>query len=221
MNILNATTAFDENPATRAQIAQLIETIGRPDFASTVMEVIGRFLPVAHFAALVQNPKSGVQVIAAASWSRDDTSSAIAHFYAQQYFRNDPARLMDWSDKSAQRVALSHLRSSDLGHSPNRRDCYDKPGIIERLSVTCGSGDSVDSVNFYRTHPRRAGRSMWPTTMLRLRPPPCCCPSSGAIAPSSHRRRRTGPTRLNVFPNASKACLTDLHNARSKSVPGR
>jgi hypothetical protein len=35
MNIVNATTAFDENPATRAQIAQLIETIGRPDFAST------------------------------------------------------------------------------------------------------------------------------------------------------------------------------------------
>jgi hypothetical protein len=54
MNIVNATTAFDENPATRAQIAQLIETIGRPDFASTVMEVIGRFLPVAHFAALIQ-----------------------------------------------------------------------------------------------------------------------------------------------------------------------
>ena len=26
MNIVNATTAFDENPATRAQIAQLIET---------------------------------------------------------------------------------------------------------------------------------------------------------------------------------------------------
>ena len=152
MNIVNATTAFDENPATRAQIAQLIETIGRPDFASTVMEVIGRFLPVAHFAALIQNPKSGVQVIAAASRSRDDTSSAIAHVYARQYFRNDPARLMDWSDKSAQRVALSHLRSSDLGHSPYRRDCYDKPGIIERLSVTCESGDSVESVNFYRTH---------------------------------------------------------------------
>jgi hypothetical protein len=45
MNIVNATAIFDENLATRAQIAQLIETIGRPDFASTVMEVIGRFLP--------------------------------------------------------------------------------------------------------------------------------------------------------------------------------
>jgi DNA-binding CsgD family transcriptional regulator len=152
MNIVNATAIFDENLATRAQIAQLIETIGRPDFASTVMEVIGRFLPVAHFAALIQNPKSGVQVIAAASRSRDDTSSTIAQAYARQYFRNDPARPTNPDDQAAKHVALSHLRSCDLGHSPYRRDCYDKPGIIERLSVTCGSGDCVDSVNFYRTH---------------------------------------------------------------------
>ena len=43
MNIVNATTVFDANLATRAQMARLIETIGRPDFAGTVMEVIGPF----------------------------------------------------------------------------------------------------------------------------------------------------------------------------------
>jgi DNA-binding CsgD family transcriptional regulator len=88
-------------------------------------------------------------VIAAASRSRDDTSSTIAQAYARQYFRNDPARPTNWGDHDAQYVALSHLRSCDLSHSPYRRECYDKPGIIERLSVTCGSGDCVDSVNFY------------------------------------------------------------------------
>ena len=70
MNVVNATTVFDGHLATRAQVARLIETIGRQDFAGTVMEVIGRFLPVAHFAALLQNERSGVQVIAAASRSR-------------------------------------------------------------------------------------------------------------------------------------------------------
>jgi DNA-binding CsgD family transcriptional regulator len=152
MNIVNATAVFDAHLATRAQVARLIETIGRPDFAGTVMEVIGRFLPVAHFAALLQDAKSGVQVIAAASRSRDNTSSTIAQAYARQYFRNDPARRTTWGDRAAQDVALTHLRSCDLSHSPYRRECYDKPGIIERLSVVCGSGGRIDSVNFYRTH---------------------------------------------------------------------
>jgi DNA-binding CsgD family transcriptional regulator len=91
-------------------------------------------------------------VIAAASRSRDDTSSTIAQAYARQYFRNDPARRTTWDFHTAQHVALSHLRSCDLSYSSYRRECYDKPGIIERLSVTCGSGDCVDSLNFYRTH---------------------------------------------------------------------
>jgi DNA-binding CsgD family transcriptional regulator len=151
MNIVNATTVFDAQLATRAQVARLIETIGRPDFPGTVMEVIGRFLPVAHFAALLQDAKSDVQVVAAASRSRDDTSSTIAQAYARQYFRNDPARGKGWGDSAAQHVALTHLRSRDLSHSPYRRECYDKPGIIERLSVTCGKGGCVDSLNFYRT----------------------------------------------------------------------
>lgn len=152
INIVNATTVFDANLATRAQVARLIETIGRPDFADTVMEVISRFMPAAHFAALLQVGKSGVQVVAAASRSRDDTSSTIAQVYAQQYFRNDPARRANWGDQAVQHVALTHLRSRDLSHSPYRRECYDKPGIIERLSVICENGDCVDSLNFYRTH---------------------------------------------------------------------
>lgn len=151
MNIVNATTVFDMHLTTRAQMTRLIETIGRPDFAGVVLEVIARFLPVAHFAALLQDAKSGVQVIAAASQSRDDTSLTIAKAYARQYFRNDPARRSGWGDNTSQRVALTHLRSCDLSHSPYRRECYDKPGIIERLSVICGSVDCVDSVNFYRT----------------------------------------------------------------------
>jgi DNA-binding CsgD family transcriptional regulator len=152
MNIVNATTVFDAHLATRAQVARLIETIGRPDFADTVMEVIGRFMPVAHFAALLQDgTASGVQVIAAASRARDATSSTIAQAYARQYFRNDPARRTSWGEQAAQHVALTHLRSCDLSHSPYRRECYDKPGIIERLSVTCGNGECVDSLNFYRT----------------------------------------------------------------------
>jgi hypothetical protein len=75
------------------------------------------------------NAKSGVQVTAAASRSRNDTSSTIAQAYARQYFRNDPARPTNWGDHAAQHVALSHLRSCDLSHSPYRRECYDKPGI--------------------------------------------------------------------------------------------
>lgn len=152
MNVLDATTAFDAHLATRAQITRLIEAVGRPDFAATLMEVIGRFLPVAHFSALLQGAKSGVQVVAAASRARDDTSSTIARAYARQYFRNDPTRRTTFTEDEAQHVALTHLRSSDLGHSPYRRECYDKPGIIERLSVMCGNNNSADSLNFYRTH---------------------------------------------------------------------
>ncbi len=152
MNIVNATTVFDAHLATRAQVTRLIEVIGRPDFAATVMEVINRFLPVAHFAALLQDAKSDVQVVAAASRSRDDTSSTIAEAYARQYFRNDPTRRTSWGDHATQHVALTHLRSCDLSHSPYRRECYDKPGIIERLSVICGNGDGADSLNFYRTY---------------------------------------------------------------------
>jgi DNA-binding CsgD family transcriptional regulator len=152
MNVLDATTVFDAHLATRARITRLIEAVGRPDFAPTLMEVIGRFLPVAHFSALLQGAKTGVQVVAAASRARDDTSSTIARAYARQYFRNDPTRRTTLGEDLAQHVALTHLRSSDLGHSPYRRECYDKPGIIERLSVTCGNNDTADSLNLYRTH---------------------------------------------------------------------
>jgi DNA-binding CsgD family transcriptional regulator len=152
MNFVNATTVFQAHPATRAQVGPLIEAIGRPNFADTVMDVIDRFLPVAHFSALLQDPKSGVQVVAAASRSRDPTSSTIAQAYARRYFRNDPARQIGWSKDTAEQVELMHLRAGDLGPSQYRRECYDKPGIIERLSlIWLNGGDCVDSLNFYRT----------------------------------------------------------------------
>lgn len=152
MNIVNATPLFDRHLATRGQVAQLIETIGRPDFAATIMEVISRFLPVAHYAALLHDEKSGVQVIAAASHSRDATSSTIAHAYARQYFRSDPTRQENFRNSADQHVALTHLRSRELSQSSYRRECYDKPGIIERLSVNCKSNNCINSLNFYRTH---------------------------------------------------------------------
>lgn len=151
MNFVNATTAFGANLATRAQVARLIEAIGRADFVHTVMEVIDRFLPVAVFSAMVQDTKSGVQVVAAASRARDLTSSTIAQAYARQYFQHDPARPTNCDDHMAQHVALAHLQSRDLSHLQYRRECYDTLGIIERLSLTCGNGDCIENLNFYRT----------------------------------------------------------------------
>jgi DNA-binding CsgD family transcriptional regulator len=151
MNVVDASAVFDAQLATRGQLARLIEAIGRPNFANAVMEAIGQFLPVANFSALRQDVKSGVHVVAAASRSSDMTSSTIAHAYARQHFRDDPARHANWGNPAAQHVALTHLRSCELSHPQYRRECYDEPGIIERLSLMCGRGDCVESLNFYRT----------------------------------------------------------------------
>ena len=121
MNVVDATTVFDAQLATRGQVARLIEAVGRPNFANTVMEVINQFLPVGRFAALFHEIKSGVHVVAAASRSSDMTSSTIAHAYARQYFQlgqshSPTCRLDSFAILRAQPSTISPRVLRQTGH---------------------------------------------------------------------------------------------------------
>ncbi len=148
-------------PAARlpaAAAAAIVEGIGRDCFARQVLAAVRPLLPVTHCVAIAIDAADAVP-LGYASLDGEVARAAGTHYIRHGYYRQDNnLRLLERHarDFAPGRALLSRQSPADVFDADHRRTCYERLGIVERLSLVCPreSGRPL-FLNFYRS--RRDG----------------------------------------------------------------
>jgi DNA-binding CsgD family transcriptional regulator len=133
----------------------LAQTTTSAAFVEAVLTVLERYLDVDHFSVLAGTPTVPVRLVAAGSHKRDGVSSAIAHIYVLRFLHADPVPQAIAAVRQPQRLLIRNLHAGEVSDPIYRYECYDKPGITERLTIGNVEGGTWHVLNLYRN--RRSG----------------------------------------------------------------
>lgn len=135
--------------------SRLISKIGRQDFPDAVLSVYRELAGCDYCACFSFGGEEAPRVIFAqgAHPQIPNFASEASRAYATRYWRQDNSWLDKPAPSSVGDVALMRTFAEDICSTEYRRDCYDRPGIIERLAVFSLSGSSY-LIAGYRTGAR-------------------------------------------------------------------
>ena len=117
---------------------------GRPDFDEATIGAVGRLLQVDHMSAFDDQEDGAIQLRLAASSADRSVSPRLSRIYAERFHRCDPLpRSLDEPN-----VSVFLMSPEDVLDPQYRAECYDLPGIVERITIRSGR----HTLNLYRGH---------------------------------------------------------------------
>ncbi len=147
--------SFFEQKSIAEKVLLLSNATTEHELEEAVQALIDRHLGVDHFSLFVQIPHHKPVVLAAGSRDRNGESSALARAYAARFCQWDTVA-NDTQECSADgQVTIHNRRAKDITNSLYRRECYDKPGIAERLTIRSRERDGTSRIlHLYRKQHR-------------------------------------------------------------------
>jgi DNA-binding CsgD family transcriptional regulator len=135
--------------------AAVVAQIGEAGFAGELVSLLSRHLRVAHLSAFVFRPDYAPQLLGTGSVVSPSIAHDTAFVYLDRHYLADPTCSLRSTSQAPNSPVLSvqRQRSQDVVDGAYRACCYDKPGIIDRVSVVlarCSRSDSSIAVNIYR-----------------------------------------------------------------------
>jgi DNA-binding CsgD family transcriptional regulator len=115
-----------------------------------IRTVIERYLGVDHFSVFFQPHRRPPVILAAGSRDRAGVSSALARMYAARFCRWDSVANDMQGSPAMDQVVVYNRRASDVRNTSYRHECYDKPGINERLTVCSAERGTWRALHLYR-----------------------------------------------------------------------
>jgi DNA-binding CsgD family transcriptional regulator len=150
MRLLNLPDSSTRPTCFARALPSAVESIGRPEFGSSVFEIVRRLLGVDHLTVFVSSP--GAQPIPLVV---DESSQARSQQYISRFWRFDPVNTLLDGDLSDNKTWMLHVKVDDLPNFSWRSECYHSAGLTERLSLISRRPEGLMRVNFYRGHNRQ------------------------------------------------------------------
>lgn len=134
--------------------ARVIPAIGRAEFPEQLLSAYRDLAECDLCSVFLWDEQNGPQLLFAAGMHPDIPGFALSasHAYAQTYWRLDAMALRRIHDDRG--LSLLRMTAADIRNIDYRRDCYQRGGISERLTLLDSAGDTGGptlSVNGYRT----------------------------------------------------------------------
>ena len=117
---------------------------GRSDFDEAAIEAVGRVLHVDHMSAFDAQEDGAIQLRLAASSADRSVSPRLSRIYAERFHHCDPLR----RSLEGPAVSVFVVSPEDVLDPQYRAECYDLPGIVERITIRSGR----HTLNLYRGH---------------------------------------------------------------------
>jgi DNA-binding CsgD family transcriptional regulator len=135
--------------------AAVVAQIGEAGFAGELVSLLSRHLRVAHLSAFAFRPDYAPQLLGTGSVVSPSIAHDTAFVYLDRHYLADPTCSLREAGRAPDSPVLSvqRQRSQDVADGAYRACCYDKPGIIDRVSVVlarCSCSDRSIAVNIYR-----------------------------------------------------------------------
>lgn len=100
--------------------------------------------------------EDGASPVRIASSGKTGSSLARASLYAERYYAIDPLARIVTSLKEGQPTRFGRIAAADIADPMYRRECYERPGFLEKLSFVRRRGSRHFVLSFYRNRERRA-----------------------------------------------------------------
>lgn len=132
------------------KIENTIAALGTENFASAMLETLNDLSSVDHYAVIRFDGRDSARLILSASRPGLRIDRAVQDEYIGHYHRLDPNRgLFNGQNNTTARVGrMQRNRVPDSGY---RWQCYDRPGLVDRLSVIAPGGGGWYCLNLFRT----------------------------------------------------------------------
>ena len=116
-------------------ITQAIAAIGETDFADRLLGAKDGLVEAEHCSAFLLDRRDGPRCLGAASFDGSPTALAAAEHYVATYWHEDPAlqRLRGASFEA--QAGMGRVTSDEIRNAAYRRDCYDRPRVIDRITL--------------------------------------------------------------------------------------
>ncbi|MFT8246674.1 helix-turn-helix transcriptional regulator [Roseomonas sp. BN140053] len=116
-------------------VSAAITAIGQPDFDGRLLAALRGFVGAEHCSTFLFEREGGIRCLGAASGDGSRRAQRAADCYVAGYWREDPAfrRLREAS--FAGRPGLGRVQQDDIHNPAYRRDCYETPGVIDRVAL--------------------------------------------------------------------------------------
>lgn len=129
-----------------AAFARAVSSLGGLAFASELLAALNHSVPVDHVCLMRFADRSRPPVLESASWRGGDHVGEVQQAYLGGLYRHDP----NIGLAAQAGVALHHLRRSAIKHDAYRATCYQRAGLLERLTVATTDAGQLLALNLYR-----------------------------------------------------------------------
>ncbi len=134
----------------QAEMPELIEALGRPDFPRRLFQVARKFTDCHSLTSFAFGTSRSPRLIFAENVGEVPISRQIADSYIADYWRFDPANRAA-SDVVRQDSCRSMVIGADeIPHARYREHCYAAIKLVNRLTIMRRAGECVIRLNFYR-----------------------------------------------------------------------
>jgi len=133
-------------PLPLTEVSELLARLGQggPDaVAEALLRLVGGLVPLAQCAIFSHEPGGLSRLVALGDRARTRDLPRIAQTYATRFQRLDPIMAVmraEWpaarkAGERTPRIVLHRQGSGDVAHAEYRRQCYERPQVVERLCV--------------------------------------------------------------------------------------
>lgn len=128
----------------------VIETVGRSEFAPSLFALTRRFTGTENLTAFVSTPDGQVHTLLAEDKGPSASALSVAKRYVARHWKVDPANAIVLDEHGGNHSWALKLRSSDITNPSYRNDCYVAVGLSERFSLIQKRPSGTLRVSVYR-----------------------------------------------------------------------
>ncbi|WP_158597967.1 helix-turn-helix transcriptional regulator [Noviherbaspirillum saxi] len=129
-----------------------IRAIGKDAFAERLVGSLSRYFRLAHLSMFSFGPEHRPNLLGTSSTLSARIAYDTALTYLGSHYQSDPGQhVRDAEKPDTQQVHVQYQIASDIVDTGYRINCYEQPGIVDRLSILQRSEDNAwIAVNVYR-----------------------------------------------------------------------
>ncbi len=129
----------------------LLFSLGSSTFKSEFITALNTHLRTDHCSVLHRGNNGDLRYITSISAPDIAIPELTQKRYLSQYYRLDPDQTLTDKQLNSNTVMIRHLAASEIVENDYRYYCYERAGIIDRLSVVNSADNGVYCFNLYRT----------------------------------------------------------------------
>jgi DNA-binding CsgD family transcriptional regulator len=133
-------------PNLAAAFAPVVAALGGMSFASELVAALNRSVPVDHVCLMRFADRIRPPVLESASWRGGDHVGEVQQAYLAGLYKRDPN--LELPGKEG--VSVHLLACNSVADEGYRAACYERPGLLQRLTVASVDAGQLLALNLYR-----------------------------------------------------------------------